>query len=128
MTDDSELIQDTTNTEILDDYWEDHKAYGLTPIVEPESPLDTPINTSFLPIRTAQGKSRPHGRNRSASDGAALLPPGHKLSSYHPAWSLPRLLETFGPLIFPIHRAALLRKRILITAHAPVEEVCNFGK
>lgn len=72
-------------------------------------------------------KSKGHGRNRSASDGTALLPPGHNLSPHHPAWSLPHLLEAFGPLIFPIHRAALLRKRILITAHAPVEETCNFG-
>jgi hypothetical protein len=56
-----------------------------------------------------------------------LLPPGQTLSPHHPAWSLPHLLEAFGPLIFPIHRAALLRKRILITAHAPVQEPCNFG-
>lgn len=62
------------------------------------------------------------------SDGAALLAaPGHKLSPYHPAWSLTRLLDTFGPLIFPIQRAALLRKRILISCHAPVHEMCNFG-
>ena len=56
-----------------------------------------------------------------------MLPPEHNLSLHHPAWSLPHLLEAFGPLIFPIHRACLLRKRILITAHAPVEETCNFG-
>ncbi len=75
------------------------------------------------------GSRSQHTRNRSASDGTALLlPPGHRLSPHHPAWSLTSLLETFGPLIFPIYRAALLRKRILISTHAPVREVNNFGR
>lgn len=38
------------------------------------------------------------------------------------------MLDKFGPLIFPIHRAALLRKRILISCHAPVHETCDFGR
>ncbi len=81
---------------------------------------------SFQSLR--QAPVRGHRRKRSASDGAALVPPGHRLSPYHPAWSLTKLLDTFGPLIFPIHRAALLRKRILISTHTPVHEVCNFGR
>lgn len=97
------------------------------PPQDSDSVLDSPSSIVFKPAQTKSGKSR-HGRNRSASDGTALLPPGHNLSAYHPAWSLSALLNTFGPLIFPIQRAALLRKRILITTHAPVEEACNFGK
>lgn len=73
-------------------------------------------------------KRREHTRDRSASDGAALVAPEHKLSPYHPAWSLTSLLDQFGPLIFPIHRAALLRQRILISCHAPVHEICDFGR
>lgn len=69
-----------------------------------------------------------HARNRSASDGTSVVPAGHRLSPYHPAWSLTSLLDKFGPLIFPIHRAALLRKRILISCHAPVHEICDFGE
>jgi len=92
-----------------------------------DSLLDSPSSIKFKPIRTTPGKPKGHGRNRSASDGTVLLPAGHTLSAHHPAWSLPHLLEIFGPLIFPIHRAALLRKRILITAHAPVQETCDFG-
>lgn len=69
-----------------------------------------------------------HTRNRSASDGNSLAPAEHKLSPYHPAWSLTRLLDKFGPLIFPIQRAALLRQRILISCHAPVHEICDFGE
>ncbi|KAH6681988.1 hypothetical protein B0J14DRAFT_228237 [Halenospora varia] len=121
----SELIHDTTKTEILEEFWEESKAHGATPAADTES-ITSPTSINFKPIRTAPGKAKGHTRNRSASDGAALLPPGQHLSAYHPAWSLPSLLETFGPLIFPIHRAALLRKRILITAHAPVQETCNF--
>lgn len=123
----SELIGDITKTEVLEEFWEEHKAHDPVPNVETDSLLDTPTSIKFKPIRTTPGKPKGHNRNRSASDGAALLPPGQTLSPHHPAWSLPHLLEAFGPLIFPIHRAALLRKRILITAHAPVQEPCNFG-
>jgi hypothetical protein len=35
-------------------------------------------------------------------------------------------METFGPLAFPIYRAALARKRILLVSHAPVETACNY--
>lgn len=112
---------------MLEEFWEEHKAQSAAPIKDTDSIPDSPSSIKFKPVRMTPGKPKGHGRNRSASDGTALLPPGHNLSAYHPAWSLPRLLETFGPLIFPIHRAALLRKRILITAHAPVEETCNFG-
>ncbi|KAG4430636.1 hypothetical protein IFR05_013885 [Cadophora sp. M221] len=122
----SELIIDTTQTEILEKYWEEHKAHGPSPPPETDSLLDSPSSLKFKPLREIPGKPKGHGRNRSASDGTALLPPGHTLSPYHPAWSLPRLLQSFGPLIFPLHRAALLRKRILITAHAPVQETCDF--
>ena len=93
-----------------------------------DSLVDSPSSLKFKSTHASPGKSKGHSRLRSASDGAALLAEGQTLSTYHPAWSLPNLLEIFGPLIFPIHRAALLRKRILITAHAPVAEICNFGK
>jgi hypothetical protein len=128
LTRDRELIVDTTKTEVLEEFWEEHKAVDISPAGETDSLLDSPSSIKYKPIRTAPGTPKRHGRNRSASDGTALLPPGHNLSAYHPAWSLPHLLEIFGPLIFPIHRAALLRKRILMTAHAPVEQTCNFGR
>ena len=53
--------------------------------------------------------------------------PGQGLSPHHPALSLPRLLDTFGPLVYPLYKAALLRKRILMVTQAPVELSCNFG-
>lgn len=123
----SDLILDVAKTQCLEEFWEQHKAQASTPDPESDSLPTSPTSVMYQPLRTAPLKPG-HGRNRSASDGTALLPPENNLSAYHPAWSLPILLETFGPLIFPIHRAALLRKRILIVAHAPVEQTCNFGK
>jgi hypothetical protein len=125
---DSELVIDTTKTECLEKFWDTHKAPESTLPGEGEPLLDSPEIIRYEAMRRVSGTPKRHGRNRSASDGTALIAPGHNLSTYHPAWSLPNLLDTFGPLIFPIHRAALLRKRLLITAHAPVQEICNFGK
>ena len=121
----AKLAADRKQTHLLDDYWAKN---GMRETTAPQPLKDTPLESpllSFKPSRLGPGKS--HARNRSASDGTALIPPGHRLSPFHPAWSLTALLDTFGPLIFPIHRAALLRKRILISCHAPVHEICNFG-
>ncbi|GKT53050.1 DUF2347 superfamily protein [Colletotrichum tofieldiae] len=118
----SKLAEDRKNTSLLDEYWEKNKAKEGA---EQERPAMESPSISFS-AQAAQPKKANHNRNRSASDGASLLPSGHRLSPYHPAWSLTTLLDTFGPLIFPIHRAALLRKRILISCHAPVREICNF--
>ncbi|TGJ87771.1 hypothetical protein E0Z10_g1059 [Xylaria hypoxylon] len=107
---------------VLEEYWEKNQARDSTD----DSPTPNDDPESPIAISKTPQAPRVHTRNRSASDGAALMLPGHRLSPFHPAWSLTKLLDTFGPLIFPIHRAALLRKRILISGHAPVEEACNF--
>lgn len=51
----------------------------------------------------------------------------HHLTPDHPASSLLDSVQLFGPLIFPLFKAALLRKRILILTEAPVEFSCNLG-
>ena len=66
-------------------------------------------------------------RKRAVTSASALAPPGQSLDPYHPALSLPSFLDAFGPLIFPVYKAALLRKRILLVGQAPVEQTCNFG-
>lgn len=132
----SQLADDAKQTQLLEEYWEKHQARDEqnaadTTAKEPAASAPTTTTTTTT---TTQSQPQPrtpkraHLRSRSASDGAALLQPEHKLSNFHPAWSLKKLLDTFGPLIFPIHRAALLRKRILISCHAPVQEINNFGK
>ncbi|KAK3990174.1 hypothetical protein QBC44DRAFT_72541 [Cladorrhinum sp. PSN332] len=120
----SKLAEDREQTQLLEEYW-DRNGARETSVPQPlkEAALASPA-FSFRALRP--GLVKGHTRNRSASDGTALIPPGHRLSPFHPAWSLTSLLDTFGPLIFPIHRAALLRKRILISCHAPVHEICNY--
>ncbi|KAK3504871.1 hypothetical protein B0T13DRAFT_18619 [Neurospora crassa] len=120
----SKLVVDRQQTHLLEDYWAQNGIQdGAHPPPLPEAALDSPA-LSYKGGRPGPGKG--HSRNRSASDGTVLMSSSHRLSPYHPAWSLTSLLDTFGPLIFPIHRAALLRKRILISTHAPVHEACNF--
>ena len=124
----SKLAKDGKDTSLLEEYWEATKArkgeHFTTPPSQ-ETPIGSPVVTFSGDLPTQRQKT--HGRGRSLSDGAALAPARQKLSPYHPAWSLTRLLDRFGPLIFPIHRAALLRRRILISCHTPVHEVCDYG-
>ncbi|KAJ6446682.1 Gall11 coactivator domain protein [Purpureocillium lavendulum] len=110
----AKLAKDRNMTEVLEKYWDANKA---------KEGVDE--SSANLPPSPTQDR-KTHSRNRSSSDGAALHPPEHKLSPFHPAWSLVQLLDRFGPLIFPIHRAALLRRRILISCHAPVHQICDF--
>ncbi|PNP54353.1 hypothetical protein THARTR1_05560 [Trichoderma harzianum] len=110
------MIANRNQTEILEKYWDSNKAK--------EGETFSTVNTPLSPVPDQLRKT--HGRHSSLTDGVSLFQPEHKLSPYHPAWSLAELLDSFGPLIFPIHRAALLRQRILISCHAPVHEICNF--
>ncbi|KAK9475634.1 hypothetical protein V1514DRAFT_23970 [Lipomyces japonicus] len=48
------------------------------------------------------------------------------LPKSHPAYSLPELLDAFGPLIFTVWKAAIARERILIIGDVPIEKGCNF--
>ncbi|KAI5864490.1 hypothetical protein GGS23DRAFT_449220 [Durotheca rogersii] len=121
----SALAADSKDTTVLEQYWQKNQ-FREEAVDEGSAAPDEPVDSPSIHFRTHSKPFRAHTRSRSASDGTALLPPGHRLSPFHPAWSLTKLLDTFGPLIFPIHRAALLRKRILISCHAPVQEACNF--
>ena len=118
--------QDTTNTQPLEDYWEAHRLCDNESTTQPGSPLDSPSSLKLKPAR--RQFSNGHARNRTTSDATALEPPGQTLSPFHPALSLPEFIDAFGPLIFPLYRAALLRKRILLIGQAPVELNCNFGE
>lgn len=111
----SKLAKNPEATDILEEYWKAHQAGSAT----------SDDHIPSLPASPSTGR-KGHSRNRSASDAVTLVAPEHKLSPFHPAWSLALLLDNFGPLIFPIYRAALLRKRILISCHAPVHQICDF--
>ena len=121
------LVQDPAKTQVLEDFWLAHKL----PREEDsqQGPAESPSDGQAKRRQSqasANGKTRT--RHRAVSTASALAPPGQSLSPHHPALSLPVLLDTFGPLIFPVYKAALLRKRILLVGQAPVELACNFGK
>ncbi|OBT77122.1 hypothetical protein VF21_05090 [Pseudogymnoascus sp. 05NY08] len=120
------LAVETPDLTLLEEYWDTHKLQEGKGSAQFDSILDSPSSLVFKPLPGRLIQHEGHSRTRSASDGAALIPPGQSLSLYHPAWSLTTLLDTFGPLVFPIYRSALLRKRILISCHAPVQETCDF--
>jgi DENN domain-containing protein 11 len=108
---------------MLDEYWEENRireshdtandADGDSPMLKSRSRNDSKLN----------GYRRPRG----ISDATALMSSHQTLSPHHPAISLPILVSDFGPLIFPLYRATLLRKRLLMVGEPPVEQNCNFG-
>ncbi|EEH08518.1 conserved hypothetical protein [Histoplasma capsulatum G186AR] len=112
------LADDSDNTEPLSAYWETHQLSEDT-VSPPDSPSGA-IASLKTPVRDV------YARHRALSDATALLTSKQSLAPYHPALSLPEFLDTFGPLVFQLYRAALLRKRILLVGEAPVEESCNF--
>lgn len=45
-----------------------------------------------------------------------------------PACSSMAMVNTLGPLMFPLYRATLLRKRILLISQPPLKPVCDYGQ
>ncbi|KAB8203268.1 hypothetical protein BDV34DRAFT_199529 [Aspergillus parasiticus] len=115
---------DMSHTEPLLKYWETYEIRDSDLSgVPPDSPLESPLS---LRLR-AHGERPDHSlRNRTFSDAIVLETPRPALTPFHPASSLPEFLNCFGPLIYPLYRATLLRKKILFMAEAPVHMPCNY--
>ena len=117
------------NTQPLEDFWKQHQIHDEDESTQKSPEVSSP---SLDKDKRNQGHPSPNGhprtRNRAISTASALAPSGQGVSSHHPALSLPSFLDTFGPLIFPLYKAALLRRRILLVGHAPVELTCNYGR
>ncbi|KAF3481232.1 uncharacterized protein GIQ15_03991 [Arthroderma uncinatum] len=116
-----QLAADPDNTQPLTEYWDKFQLRDDEASSPPDSPLDSMSHSKTGPAPIASTKRR----QRALSDATALIS-NHTLPSYHPALTLPDFLDTFGPLIFPLYRAAILRKRIVFLGDAPVEMSCNF--
>jgi hypothetical protein len=58
---------------------------------------------------------------------SAVTKDDERLPDYHPALAILHYIDVFGPLIFRLQQAALLRKRILFVGHPPVRAMCEFG-
>lgn len=111
------------DTQPLSDYWDTFQLGG-TQAAPVDSPIESPLSLRFRP---EDRQDRPDNRNRAFSDAMVLETFRPALTPFHPASSLPDFLDCFGPLIFPLYRAALLRKRILFMNEAPVHTPCNYG-
>ena len=116
-----------TNIKPLEAYWDSHHL---------QSSETSEDSTNGSPSGAGQKQegtqSTSNGflpkRRRAVSTASALAPTGQNLPSHHPAHSLREFLDAFGPLVFPIYKMALLRKRILLVTQAPVERACKFGE
>ncbi|KAK6539977.1 hypothetical protein TWF694_008811 [Orbilia ellipsospora] len=122
------LVRDLKDHTPLENYYDLYHASDelMEQHINNKNTAFSPSITRSVSFQQAKTQPRMHLRHRSISDATTLLIPGQSLSPHHPALSLPDFILTFGPLIFPLHRAALMRKRILLVAEAPVEKACNF--
>lgn len=122
-----DLAKDPSNTELLEHFWQEHQCREEGEATRLNLGEESP---SVQREKRRQLKSSPNGqprtRNRAVSSASAFAPSGQALSAHHPALSIKAFLDAFGPLVFPLYKAALLRKRILLIGQAPVESACNF--
>lgn len=114
--------KDVKNTQPLQEFWDQHdqsKAGGS------ERPPSSP-SASPTAVRSHQNGSQPRSRRRGLSTVSAMDRPGRLLPPSHPILSLPGFIDLFGPLVYPLMREALLRKRILLVTSPPVRVACEF--
>ncbi|KAL6238931.1 hypothetical protein BDW75DRAFT_199927 [Aspergillus navahoensis] len=111
------------DTHRLSEYWETHEISANETSAAPDSPLESPLS---LRLRAHDDRPDPLQRRRAISDAIILETSRPALTPFHPASSLPDFLDSFGPLLFPLYRAALLRRRVLFMAEAPVQVPCNY--
>lgn len=105
------LAQDPDTVTPLEEFWHEQSS--------------SPPPTKGAPSDLTQGKG--HSRARAISTVSAVTRDDESLPSYHPALSILQYINIFGPLVFRLQQAALLRKRILFVGSAPVRKACEFG-
>ena len=119
----SRQIDEPSNTSPLEDYWNKYK------LDENYRPLSLGDSRSDLHVGKKASEMNGYQKSRTMSTSSILLPGSQPtLTPHQPAATLLELLQTFGPLIFPLYRATLLRQRILLVSEAPVEFPCNIGQ
>jgi hypothetical protein len=108
-------IEDLENKEPLEDFWAVNGKASTS-------------SDAASPTAKRSSLSESLKRNRALSDATGTFVTEQSMPLDHPALSMNTLITTFGPLIFPLYREALLRRRILLLGSAPVQRTCNFGK
>jgi hypothetical protein len=79
------------------------------------------------PHGEASTNPKGHSRVRAISTVSAVTKDDERLPAYHPALAMLQYIDVFGPLVFRLQQAALLRKRILFVGSPPVRAMCEFG-
>jgi hypothetical protein len=74
-----------------------------------------------------KGRDKGEGESDGEAEGDAERVRDERLPKNHPALAIVQYMDTFGPLVFRLQQAALLRKRILFVGSAPVRTACEFG-
>lgn len=111
-----EIVRNGDDKRALELYWKQHGQAGHDD-VESASPSMT---------RSLSPADSRRKRKRARSDTPAPFSSDGGIPPDHPALAVNDLLDSFGPLIFPLYRAALLRRRILLLGAAPVQQRCKF--
>ncbi|KAF2461745.1 hypothetical protein BDY21DRAFT_329517 [Lineolata rhizophorae] len=121
----SDLVANINRTAGLEEYWTKH--HQVSDVSEAPGRF-SPTSPSVLnePPRSSDGIRRQSARARALSNVSTIAPHDASLPAFHPALSMLSYMDTFGPLVYPLHRAALLRKRILFVVHPPVRQYCDF--
>ncbi|KAK9240319.1 hypothetical protein V1525DRAFT_395610 [Lipomyces kononenkoae] len=140
----SGFVRNTNDYGPLETYY---SLYGMSAL--PSASPSTTTSASSIPLETAlyRPPRRPFelymsklkgfvstsvATSGSDNDGESLTglnivsSPPQILPKSHPAHSLPSFLDTFGPLVFKVWKAALTRERILIVGDVPIEQGCQF--
>ncbi|KAB2577697.1 hypothetical protein BFW01_g9763 [Lasiodiplodia theobromae] len=118
------LAHDTTKTEPLEQYWTANSAESSANTPELES--SEASSTVSRPPPSLLRKKKTYARSRGLSNVTAFHPTHETLDVAHPALSIIKYIDTFGPLVFPLLRLALLRKRVLFITPPPVRLACEF--
>lgn len=115
------VIKDVSDTSPLEEYWGQHQMQPSQATALPEESTED----LFMSRKDSHADTNGYQKFRSMSAGSAVTPGMHTFAAHHPATTLLDFLDSTGPLIFPLYRAAILRKRLLIITEAPVEFACN---
>ena len=107
-------VKDLENKELLEEFWKEHG----------KAPRSSGTTSPTAKRSSLTGSLK---RKRALSDATGAFSAEQSMPQDHPALSMTALIKTFGPLIFPLYREALLRRRILLLGNTPVQRTCNFG-
>ncbi|KAK1910315.1 hypothetical protein P3342_006590 [Pyrenophora teres f. teres] len=105
------LASDSETVAPLEEFWQEQAAAGHT--------------RGHVDVQD-DGETKVRNRRRAISTVSAVSKDEERLPQYHPALSIQRFLDIFGPLVFRLQQAALLRKRILFVGVPPVRIACEF--